>query len=93
MFSTKLDMDALYCVTKNQPHIAYQFLYLFIFFLSNGNFCHIFLNSYRSQCFQILCTPSDSQSDFVDENYDAYPHFAFFFILSFFPSATLIKYI
>ena len=28
------------------------------FFLSNGNFCHRFLSSYWSQCFQILCTPS-----------------------------------
>ena len=30
-FGTKLDSDELYCVTKEQPHIAYQFLYLFIF--------------------------------------------------------------
>ena len=32
-FGTKLDSDELYCVTKEQPHIAYQSLYLF-FFLS-----------------------------------------------------------
>ena len=30
-FGTKLDSDELYCVTKQQPHIAYQSLYLFIF--------------------------------------------------------------
>ena len=30
-FGTKLDSDKLYCVTKNQPHIAYQSLYLCIF--------------------------------------------------------------
>ena len=30
-FGTKLDIDELYCVTKEQPHIAYQSLYLFIF--------------------------------------------------------------
>ena len=30
-FGTKLDSDELYCVTKEQPHIAYQFLLLFIF--------------------------------------------------------------
>ena len=30
-FGTKLDSDKLYCVTKEQPHIAYQSLYLFIF--------------------------------------------------------------
>ena len=27
-FGTKLDSDELYCVTKEQPHIAYQSLYL-----------------------------------------------------------------
>ena len=32
-FGTRLDSDELYCVTKEQPHIAYQSLYLF-FFLS-----------------------------------------------------------
>ena len=31
-FGTKLDSDELYCVTKEQPHIAYQSLYLFIYF-------------------------------------------------------------
>ena len=30
-FGTKLDSDKLYCVTKEQPHIAYQSLYFFIF--------------------------------------------------------------
>ena len=30
-FGTKLVSDALYCVTIEQPHIAYQSLYLFIF--------------------------------------------------------------
>ena len=30
-FGTKLDSDELNCVTKKQPHIAYQSLYLFIF--------------------------------------------------------------
>ena len=30
-FSTRLDSDELYCVIKEQPHIAYQSLYLFIF--------------------------------------------------------------
>ena len=29
-FGTKLDSDELYCVTKKQPHIAYQSLYLFM---------------------------------------------------------------
>ena len=30
-FGTKLDSDELCCVIKEQPHIAYQSLYLFIF--------------------------------------------------------------
>ena len=30
-FGTKLDSDELYCVTKEQPHIAYRSLYVFIF--------------------------------------------------------------
>ena len=30
-FGTKLDSDKLYCVRKEQSHIAYQSLYLFIF--------------------------------------------------------------
>ena len=33
-FGTKLDSDELYCVTKEQPHIAYQSFYLFIFSFS-----------------------------------------------------------
>ena len=30
-FGTKLDSGEFYCVTKEQLHIAYQSLYLFIF--------------------------------------------------------------
>ena len=30
-FGTRLDSDELYCVTKVEPHIAYQSLYLLIF--------------------------------------------------------------
>ena len=61
-FGTKLDSDELYCVTKNS-HILFisPFICSFVF-LSNGNFRHIFLNSYWSQCLQILCTPSSRQS-------------------------------
>ena len=55
-FGTKLDSDELYSVTKEQPHIAYQSLYLFIF-LSNGNFCHRFLSSYWSQRSFIIIPP------------------------------------
>ena len=37
-FDTKLDSDELYCVTKEQPHIAYQSLYLFIFLSLQSKF-------------------------------------------------------
>ena len=30
-FGAKFDSDEVYCVTKKQPHIAYQSLYLLIF--------------------------------------------------------------
>ena len=61
-FSTILDSDELYCVTKKKKktaHIAYQFAYWFIFL---SLLCQRFLDSYCSQCFQILCTPSGRQS-------------------------------
>ena len=58
-FGTKLYNDELYCVTKENSHILLisPFI-LFIFFLSNKIFCHRFLGSFWSQCFQNLCTPS-----------------------------------
>ena len=45
-FGTKLAR-----LTKKQPHIAYQSLYLLIFPLSNENFCRRFLGFYWSQYF------------------------------------------
>ena len=42
-FGTKLDSDELYCVTKEQPHIAYQSLYLFIFLSLQWKFlCYVY---------------------------------------------------
>ena len=35
-FGTNIKYDRLYCVLKNQPHMAYQSLYLSICFLSNN---------------------------------------------------------
>ena len=47
-FGTKLDSDELYCVTKEQPHIAYQSFYLFIFLSLQWKFLlHRFLSSYH----------------------------------------------
>ena len=48
-FGTKLDSDKLYCVTKKQPHIAYQSLYLFIFLSLQWKFL--------SQISQLLLEP------------------------------------
>ena len=53
-FGTKLDSDELYCVTKEcvtkeQPHIAYQSLYLFIFLSLQWKFL--------SQISQLLSEP------------------------------------
>ena len=41
-FGTNIGYDKLYCVRKNQPHIAYQFLYLSIFLSLQKIFCHSF---------------------------------------------------
>ena len=48
-FGTKLDSDELYCVTKEQQHIAYQSLYLFIFLSLHWKFL--------SQISQLLLEP------------------------------------
>ena len=48
-FGTKLDSDELYCVTKEQPHIADQSLYLFIFLSLQWKFL--------SQISQLLLEP------------------------------------
>ena len=48
-FSTKLDSDELYCVIKEQSHIAHQSLYLFIFLSLHWKFL--------SQISQLLLEP------------------------------------
>ena len=48
-FGTKLDSDELYCVKKEQPHIAYQSLNLFIFLSLHWKFL--------SQISQLLLEP------------------------------------
>ena len=53
-FGTNIGYDKLYCVLKNQPHMAYQSLYLYIF-LSNFFLLHISSAS-MSASLQILYT-------------------------------------
>ena len=48
-FDTKLDSDELYCVTKEQPHIAYLSLYI-LFFIS-------LIWKFLSQISQLLLEP------------------------------------
>ena len=61
-FGTKLDSDELYCVAKMSHILPISPFICSFFFLSNENFCHRFLGSYWSQCFQFLFTPSGRQS-------------------------------
>ena len=56
-FGTKLDSDELYCVTKEQPHIAYQSLYLFIFLSLQWKFL--------SQISQLLLEPMFSKVVYI----------------------------
>ena len=51
-FGTKLDSDKLYCVIKEEPHIANQSLYLFIFLSLQWKFL--------SQISQLLLEPAFS---------------------------------
>ena len=51
-FGTDIGYDKLYCVTKNQPQIAYQFMYLSIF-LS-------LIQKFLSQISQLLVEPGSS---------------------------------
>ena len=53
-FGTRLDSDELYCVTKEQPHIAYQSLYLFIFLSLHWKFLWLLLEPLFSNVH--LCT-------------------------------------
>ena len=56
-FGTKLDSDELYCVTKEQPHIAYQSLYLFTFLSLHWKFL--------SQISQLLLEPMFSNFVYI----------------------------
>ena len=56
-FGTKLDSGELYCVTKEQPHIAYQSLYLFIFLSLQWKFL--------SQISQLLLEPAFSNFVYI----------------------------
>ena len=88
-FGTKLDSDELYCVTKEQPHIAYQSLYLFISFSPMEISVTDFSAPIRASVFKFCVHLQEGKVYCVKGNCDANPHFAFFFqffIFSFFHS-------
>ena len=60
-FCTNVGNDKLYCVTKNRPHIAYQFLYYHFFCLSNKFFHHISLASMSARVFKFCIHDEDKQ--------------------------------
>ena len=87
-FGTNIGYDKLYCVTKNQPHIAYQFLYLSIFFLSKKISVTDFSASIGAWAFKLCIHLEGGQVYCVRENQIAVVYFSFFFKFSIFPSLT-----
>ena len=93
-FGTKLDSDELYYVTKNSHILLISPFICSFFFLSNGNFCHRFLCSFWSQCFQILCTLLGKQSVLCKWKLRCQSSFCLLFsIFFFFPSVTHIIHV
>ena len=60
-FGTNIGYDKLYCVLKNQPHMAYQSLYLSIFLSSNKFFHHISSESMNARVFKFCIHDEDDQ--------------------------------
>ena len=81
-FGTKLDSDELYCVTNNQLHVTYLFVH-FSFSpmeISVTDFSAPIGASVLKLCVHL----QEGKVHCVNRNSDANPHFAFFFIFSFF---------
>ena len=57
-FGTNIRYDRLYCVFKNQPHMAYQSLYLSIF-LSFQQFAHLISSASISAVVFKFCTHNE----------------------------------
>ena len=60
-FGTNIGYDKLYCVLKNQPHMAYLSLYLSIFLSSNKFFDHISSESMTARVFKFCIHDEDDQ--------------------------------
>ena len=84
-FGTKLWYDKVYCVTKNQPHIAYASLYFFIFLSPTKIYVTDFAAPVEARVFRFCIHLEGGQVICVEENQGANIYFAFFFIF-FLPS-------
>ena len=81
---TNIRYDRLYCVLKNQPHMAYQSLYLSIF-LSFQQFFHLISSVSISATVFIFCIHNeDNQVLYCKQNQMLRFIFAFFFYFPFF---------
>ena len=87
-FGAKVGYDKVYCVTKIQPHIAYQSLYLSIFLSPTKNSVTDFSASSGAWVFKFCIHREDDQVYCVNENEGANVYCAFFFKISFFSSLT-----
>ena len=83
-FGTNIEYDKLYCVTKNQPHIAYQFLYFSIFLSLQKNSVTDFSTSIGAWAFKLCIHLEDGQVYCVRENQIADVYFSFFSNFQFF---------
>ena len=81
-FGTNIGYDKLYCVIKNQPNRAYQFLYLFIY-LSFQLFHHISSASMSDTVFKFCIHDEDDQVYDCKQIQDAVIYFCLLFL--FFP--------
>ena len=60
-FGTKLVNEQLYCVLKNQPHMAYQFLFLSIFLSLTKFSITDFSASFLDMVFKFCIHDEDNQ--------------------------------
>ena len=77
--STKLGKEQLYCVLKNQPHIAYQSLICPFFFLSNKLSVTDFLASIIDRVFKFYIHDEDNQIYYWKQNQGAEIYFCLLF--------------
>ena len=87
-FGTKIRYERLYCVSKNQPHMAYQSIYLSIFHSFQQFFHLISSASMSATVFKYCIHNKDNQVYYCKQNQGAEIFFVFFFCFSFFPSVT-----